>query len=161
MRDGLAVRRVCTKPDALSSACHTTHARTNRGPKTGGGGGLCAQWGQCSNTGPWNAFCCPDGFTCQPGSQNFRVWTCQADVTGRSPVPDKNEVLRFPPRPMPSSACTCRVDGNGERVMTGCPSPWEHTAGTTQVPTPIKVGKMGRFKSTVTGEDVVMHGINW
>jgi hypothetical protein len=29
------------------------------------------------------------------------------------------------------------------------------------VATPIKVGKKGRFYSTETGQDVVLHGVNW
>ncbi|KIZ04477.1 hypothetical protein MNEG_3478 [Monoraphidium neglectum] len=126
-----------------------------------GGGGQCIKWNTCANTGPWVNFCCPDGFSCQPGSQDYRVWTCSADVTAGPPVDDAAELLQYPPRKLPEGSCTCRTDANEERVPTACPSPWSTPAGTDQVATPIKVGKKGRFYSTETGQDVVLHGVNW
>lgn len=99
----------------------------------GGGGGACKQHGQCGNTGPWVTFCCPDGFTCQPAGQSYRIWSCKADITDQAPVPDALELLAYPPRPLPPGACTCRVNAEGERVAMGCPSPWDHPAGTKQV----------------------------
>ncbi|KAI8465992.1 MAG: hypothetical protein J3K34DRAFT_435184 [Monoraphidium minutum] len=131
------------------------------GGQCGGGGGECKKWNMCANTGPWNSFCCPDGFTCQPESQNFRTWSCRADVSDRPTVDESGELLQYPPRALPADACTCRTNADEERVPTSCPSPWSTPAGTKQVPQPIRVGKGGRFVSTETGGDVVLRGINW
>lgn len=117
----------------LTNRCICSHQHSPTA-HTGGGGGACQQADQCSTTGPWLNFCCPDGFSCQPSGQNYRVWTCQTDVTDRAPVPDDEELLQYPPRQLPADACTCRLRGNNsERVATNCPSPWAHPAGTSQV----------------------------
>ncbi|KAI8471777.1 MAG: glycoside hydrolase superfamily [Monoraphidium minutum] len=150
----------------LSYSFGSTYGRCDNkvapGGQCGGGGGACKQYGTCGNTGPWVNFCCPDGFSCQPNTQNYgRVWSCQPDVTHQAAVSDEKEALRYPPRKLPPDACTCRVTGGGERVPTKCPGPWDHAAGTKMAPTPVKVGAGGRFYSTETGADVVIRGVNW
>jgi hypothetical protein len=130
-------------------------------PRPGGGGGECGKYDRCSNTGPWLKFCCPDGFTCQPSSGDFRVWACASDVTDRPPVPGTSEVLQYPPRPLPPGACACRTDADGKRVPRDCLSPWDHAAGDKLVPPPVQVGPNGRFVSALNGADIVLKGVNW
>ncbi|GBF87397.1 glycoside hydrolase [Raphidocelis subcapitata] len=138
----------------------TCKAELQPGSQCGGGGGGCAAQGQgqCGNVGPWPGWCCPDGWGCEPSSFDFRIWTC-VRLAARAPPP--GELLQWPPRPVPRGACSCRVAVNGSRSGMDCPSPWDHPAGASQVPTPIRVGARGVFVSTESGAPVALRGVNW
>ena len=99
----------------------------------GGTGGKCTKYETCDSFGPWNGFCCPNGFTCQPDVSNFQIWRCQTDVTDQAAVNVSMELLQYPPRPLPADACACRQNYDRQTIPMACPSPWDTSAGYKEV----------------------------
>jgi hypothetical protein len=50
------------------------------GSQCGGTGFECFKLGTCDQFGPWARACCPNGYSCQPSGQDFRLWLCQVNV---------------------------------------------------------------------------------
>lgn len=60
-------------------------ARVSVGGQCGGAGFDCYKYGTCDQFGPWQGFCCPNGYSCQPYSTQFRRWQCLVDVQDQAP----------------------------------------------------------------------------
>lgn len=55
------------------------------GGQCGGAGFDCYKYNTCDQFGPWARWCCPNGYSCQPVGQDFRLWTCQVNVQDSEP----------------------------------------------------------------------------
>lgn len=55
------------------------------GGQCGGAGFDCYTYNTCDQFGPWSKWCCPNGYSCQPKGQDFRLWTCQVNVQDAAP----------------------------------------------------------------------------
>lgn len=55
------------------------------GKQCGGAGFECYKYNTCNQFGPWGQWCCPNGYSCQPAGQDFRLWTCQVNVQDAAP----------------------------------------------------------------------------
>lgn len=71
--------------------------------------------------------------TSRPRSQRHGSVCVDASVFPLHAVDKSQELLQYPPRPMPAGSCTCRLDMNKTRIPMDCPSPWSTPAGTTLV----------------------------
>lgn len=64
------------------------------GGQCGGAGFACYQLDACNQWGPWLGACCPNGYSCQPAGQDFRLWTCQVNLQDQPPVDTAQELLQ-------------------------------------------------------------------
>jgi hypothetical protein len=55
------------------------------GGQCGGAGFECYKYNRCDQFGPWTRACCPNGYSCQPAGQDFRLWRCRVDVQDAAP----------------------------------------------------------------------------
>lgn len=55
------------------------------GKQCGGAGFECYKYNTCNQFGPWGQWCCPNGYSCQPAGQDYRLWTCQVNVQDAAP----------------------------------------------------------------------------
>lgn len=141
--------------------------------------------GQCGGPGGAEAgACCPDGFSCQPSSPGgagsyphtesyaqadavqgavAESYTCQVDPSAQplASVAAAAAAVPYPVPQLPLDACACRVDNMNKRVPAACPSPWDHPAGTSQVPPALTVGPKGGLSLAATNEPAQLRGINW
>lgn len=57
----------------------------NPGGQCGGAGFECYKYNRCDQFGPWTRVCCPNGYSCQPAGQDFRLWSCRVNVQDAAP----------------------------------------------------------------------------
>ncbi len=72
-----------------------------------------------------------------------------------------DQLLRYPPLPLPAGACACRKDWDGLHTMD-CPSVWDPSVSAGMAPAPpLEFNKRGELVEAGTSKVAQLKGVNW